>query len=139
MVNQLPERGTFHCSGLSPSFQLSPSLPPLRTLLPSRDPTPQQRTFLPLLLSSNSRWKSVELDKEVPYAPMPGNGAPGSLRTKPRRKGVSCSYHPSFPGPWDQLFDPRRNCLSLSPWGSPLEMTKEEEDAHPPLIYSNQA
>lgn len=92
MVNQVQEQETF--TGLRPKsflsfcILLSSSLFPF---LPSRDPAPQQRTFSPLFLPSNSRWSSVELDEEVLPAQMPGIGAE-SLRAKQRRKRVTLSY-----------------------------------------------
>lgn len=39
----------------------------------------------------------MELDKEVPYAQMPGSGAE-SLRAKQKRKGVTLSYQSSLLG-----------------------------------------
>lgn len=69
MVNQLQELELEQCSGPNRA---------LPTPFPNRDPAPQQRTFSPLFLPSNSRWSSAELDKEVPYAQMPGEGAQGA-------------------------------------------------------------
>ena len=79
---------------------------------------------------------------EVPYAPKARKRRPGEAEGYAQGERGCPAFTFIPPGPWDRLFDPlpRKNSLSLSPQGSPLETTRQEGNTPPPpLIYSNQA